>query len=325
MKIAVSGAGGHLGSEIVRQLVKRGMTVHALIFHDDRALKHIPCKIFKGSLLNQNSLNEWMNECDVIIHAAAVISVDRDPTGNVHATNVEGTRNLMEAALKNNIKRVIHISSIHVFEQEPLDRLINEESPLVDDKAIAYDQSKRDSQLLVLSYISKGIEVVVMNPTSLIGPPDHKPSLQGDAFIRIYKGGVPAVFNGGFDFVDNRDVAKAIIQSITSGKSGECYLLSGEWISMMDMIRMVNIATGKKRKAIVLPFWIGYALVPLMRLIGWIQGKPPLFTGESLGILKHGNKNISSEKAKRELQFSPRPLQETINDNMSWFDKNGYL
>lgn len=325
LKIALTGGSGHLGSEIVRQLLQRGHTVKALIHHDRKALDGLDIELVKGSLQDIESLKELVKGCDILIHSAALISISGAQGGAVNKTNVEGVKHLYDAATAEGIKKIIHISSIHAFQQTPTLEMLNEESPWVDDSAFAYDVSKRRGQELALSYIDKGMEVVVLNPTSIIGPPDHKPSLQGKAIIDIYKGKVPAVFDGGFDFVDNRDVATAVINAINKGRSGENYLLAGKWISMYDMIRLVNLATGKHRKAVRLPFWFGFAIEPFFRFWGWITRTEPLFTKESLEILRIGNRNISSEKAKRELNFNPRPLEEAFSDSFSWFKTNGYL
>jgi dihydroflavonol-4-reductase len=325
MNIAITGASGHLGAEIAKQLEKRGDHLKLLVHKDIRALEGIKATLMQGSILDQTVIEKLLDGCDAVIHCAAIISLNGDSDGRVHQTNVEGTRLLLDNALKCGVKRFIHISSIHAFHPEPLHETLDETRELARNNAFAYDRSKRDSQLLALSYKEKGLDVIVINPTSLIGPPDHKPSLQGKAFIDIYKGKVPAVFRGGFDFVDNRDVAAAIIHSLEKGRSGECYLMAGEYITMLDMIRMVNVATGKKRKAIIIPFWIAYAILPFVKLFSLITGKDSLFTHESLHILRNGNTKISSEKARKELGFSPRPIQQTINDTMHWFKQNGYI
>lgn len=325
MKIAITGASGHLGSEITRQLEKRGETLKLLIHKDKRALEGIQATYVQGSLMEPEVIEKLVDGCDAVIHCAAVISLHGDPDGKVYQTNVEGTRLILDTAVKCGVKRFIHISSIHAFHPEPLDEVLDETRELAHEDAFAYDRSKRDSQQLALSYVSKGLEVVVINPTSLIGPPDHKPSLQGQAFIDIYKGRVPAIFQGGFDFADNRDVASAIIQALDKGRAGECYLMSGKYITMREMIHMVNTATGKKRKAIMLPFWVAYAILPFVKLVAFVTGKDPLFSYETLHILRHGNTKISSEKAKRELEYSPRSLQQTVNDTMQWFKQNGYI
>ncbi len=325
MNIAITGASGHLGAQLARQLDKRGDNLKLLVHHDTKPIEEIKATFIYGSILDQNAIEKLMENCEVVIHCAAVISLLGDPNGLVYKTNVEGTRLVLETALRYGIKRFIHISSIHAYQAEPLDMVLDETRDLINDFAFAYDRSKKDSQLLALSYVDKGLEVIVINPTSLIGPPDHKPSLQGKAFIDIYKGKVPAIFRGGFDFVDVRDVASAIIQSVDKGKPGQCYLMAGKYITMKEMIELVNRATQKNRNALVLPFAIAYALIPFVLLFSWITGKEPLFTRQSLHYLRNGNRCICSDKAKRELGFSPRDLQETVNDTMHWFKQNGYI
>jgi dihydroflavonol-4-reductase len=325
MNIAITGASGHLGVEIARQLEKRGDNLKLLIHNNSKPLEGLKATFIRGSVLERHAIEELLEDCEVVIHCAAVISLQGDPNGLVYKTNVEGTRLVLETALRYGIKRCIHISSIHAYHPEPLDKVLDESRELVHDDAFAYDRSKRDSQILALSYLEKGLEVIVINPTSLIGPPDYAPSLQGKAFIDIYKGNVPVVFRGGFDFVDVRDVVTAIIQSVDKGKPGECYLMSGKYITMKDMIELVNQATKKNRKAIMLPFGVAYALLPFITLFSKFTGKEPLFTKQSLHYLRNGNRFICSDKAKRDLAFSPRDLQETVNDMMHWFKQNGYI
>lgn len=325
MKVAITGGSGHLGSEIIKQLIEKGYPTRALVYHDKRALEGLNVELVKGDLQDKDSLKTLLNGCDVLIHSAAMISINGPKGGAVNNTNVEGTRNLYDTALEVGVKRVIHISSIHAFRQTPTHEVLDETRDTVGDSAFAYDVSKRKGQELAFSYIDKGMEVIVLNPTSIIGPPDYKPSPQGKAILLIHRGGVPAIFNGGFDFVDSRDIATAIINAIDKGRSGEQYLLSGEWISMADMVHFVNKASGKKRKVITLPFWVAFAIEPFVRLFSCITKTEPLFTRESLEILKIGNRKICSEKAKRELDFNTRPIEQSFIDSFSWFKSNNYL
>jgi dihydroflavonol-4-reductase len=326
MKVAVTGATGHLGAAVLQELFNRDHSVNALIRYDDtRSCKGLPVQIVKGDLDDENALDELMRDCDALIHCAAFISVNGDPKGLVHHTNVEGTKNVMKAAKRSGIKRVIHISSIHAYNQRPSHEMLDEKRELVNEKAFAYDLSKKQGQQIALSMNGNGMAVLVMNPTSIIGPYDYKPSKMGKVIIDLYSGRLPFVFDGGFDFCDCRDVAHAIVNGITLGTPGENYLLPGKWHSLLQLTKLFSKACGKKIKVIALPSFIGTAGLPFVRAIAYLKKKEPLYTNEALEALFAGNRFISSEKAMRELNYSIRPFEETLRDTFNWFQNNGYL
>lgn len=326
MKIALTGATGHLGSAILQQAGKRDITLKVLArdFHNP-SLKEMPVEIIKGDLLDPVSLKDLMQDCDTLIHSAAMISVNGDPEGLVHQTNVEGTRLLMEAALQAGIKRCVHISSIHAYQQLPSSELLDEQRRPVDENAFAYDRSKFAGQQIALEANNRGMEVIVVNPTSIIGPYDFKPSLMGQVIIDLYKGRLPFIFNGGFDFCDCRDVANAILNATVMGSPGETYLLSGKWYSLKQLVQLLSKASSKKIRVMALPPLVAKAGLPFVKLLGALQGKEPLYTNEALEALFNGNRCISSNKARSALNYTTRPLEETLYDTIEWFKNKSYL
>jgi dihydroflavonol-4-reductase len=326
MKVAVTGATGHVGAAVLQELFNRDHSVNALIRYDDtRSCEGLPVQIVKGDLHDENALDELMRNCDALIHCAAFISVNGDHNGLVHRTNVEGTKNIMMGAKRSGIKRVIHISSIHAHNQRPSYEMLDEKRELVNEKAFAYDHSKMQGQQIALSMNGNGMEVLVMNPTSIIGPYDFKPSKMGKVILDLYSGRLPFVFEGGFDFCDGRDVAHAIVNGLIAGRPGENYLLPGKWYSLLQLTRLFSKACGKKIRVIALPSFIGKAGLPFVRAIAYLKKKEPLYTNEALEALFAGNRFISSEKANRELNYSIRPFEETLRDTFNWFQNNGYL
>lgn len=326
MKIALTGATGHLGAAVLRELFRKNLSVKALIRNDDSGTcEGLPVEIVKGDLHNENALHELISNCDALIHCAAFISVNGDPKGIVHQTNVEGVKNVMTAAKQSGIKRVIHISSIHAFNQRPTHEMLDEKRETVNEKAFAYDHSKKQGQQIALSMNGDGMEVIVMNPTSIIGPYDFKPSKMGKVILDLYSGRLPFVFDGGFDFCDCRDVAYAIVNGLTSGTPGENYLLSGKWHSLLQLSKLFSKVSGKKIKVTALPSFIGKAGLPFVRSIAYLKKKEPLYTNEALEALFAGNQFISSEKAMRELNYTVRPFEETLRDTFHWFQNKGYL
>ncbi len=326
MKVALTGAAGHLGAALLQECTKRNIPVKALIRGEDtRCCNILPVQIIKGDLHQQDVLRSLMQDCDTVIHCAALISVNGDPKGLVHKTNVEGTKLAINAARQAGIKRFIHISSIHAFQQQPSLQVLDEQREYVTERAFAYDRSKMASQKMALAANSNSMEVLVINPTSIIGPYDFKPSLMGKVIIDLYKGRLPFIFNGGFDFCDVRDVAHAVVNAISMGEAGQAYLLAGKWHSLKELAGYLSVASTKKINPVALPFVAARLGLPVVKLLGAVQKKEPLYTNEALEALFSGNRFISSDKAKASLAYSIRPFQETVQDTFHWFNNNGYL
>ena len=325
MNIAITGATGHLGAAVLQELFRNNHLVKALIRDDSRSCEGLPVEIVKGDLHNENALQELMSHCDALIHCAAFISVNGDPEGLVHQTNVEGTRSVMNMAKRSGIKRVIHISSIHAYNQRPTHEMLDEKREPVNEKAYAYDYSKKQGQEIALSLNGNGMEVMVMNPTSIIGPYDFKPSKMGKVILDLYAGRLPFVFNGGFDFCDCRDVAHAIVNGLIAGTPGENYLLSGKWYSLQQVAKLFSKVSGKKIKVTALSSFMGKAGLPVVKTIAYMKKKEPLYTIEALEALFAGNRFISSAKAMQDLNYTIRPFEETLRDTFYWFQNKGYL
>jgi dihydroflavonol-4-reductase len=325
MKVALTGAAGHLGAALLQELTKRQFQVKALIRGDDtRCCTGLPIEIIKGDMMQPEALQKLMQDCDVVIHCAALISVNGDPKGLVHKTNVEGTQLVVDNALQAGIKRFLQISSIHAFKQQPSLEILDEQREHVNEKAFAYDRSKLAGQKIALA-ANSNMEVLVIHPTSIIGPYDFKPSLMGQVIIDMHKGRLPFIFNGGFDFCDCRDVAHAIVNATSMGEAGQAYLLGGKWHSLKQLAAILSAASSKKINPFALPHTVARIGLPVVKLLGAIQKKEPLYTIEALEALFTGNRFISSEKARAALNYTNRPFHETMQDTFQWFINNGYL
>ncbi len=326
MKIALTGAAGHLGAALLQELNNRKIPVKALIRdNDSRSCTGLPIEIVTGDMLHTGVLDNLMQECDTVIHCAALISVNGDPKGLVHRTNVEGTQLAIDAALRADVKRFIHISSIHAYQQNPSLELLDEQRKPVTENGFAYDRSKQAGKEIALAANNKGMEVMVMHPTSIIGPYDFKPSLMGKVIIDLYKGHLPFIFNGGFDFCDCRDVANAIVNATTMGRPGEAYLLGGKWHSLKQLAQFLTTASSKNINPVALSLFSAKLGLPFIKLHAVIKRAEPLYTVEALDALFNGNRCISCEKANAELNYTNRPFEETIHDTFQWFKNKGYL
>jgi dihydroflavonol-4-reductase len=325
MKVALTGACGHIGISIISELKKRGIEVKGLAYNDSEYLEKNGIEYVKGHVNSREDIEKLLDGCDALIHSAAVISINGDKGGTVRKVNVEGVKNVMQTALDKKISRVVHISSIHAYNAQPKFEILNEARSFVDETAFAYDQSKRDGQAVVKEMVAKGLNAVIVNPTSVTGAPENKLSYQGKAILDIYQNKIPAIFNGGFDWVDVRDIASSVCNALTMGSAGENYLLSGKYYTMRDIIAIVSEIKGEKIKIPTIPVWAARVGLPFVKMQSRITKKEPLYTVESIEVLVNGNTKVSHDKAKKELNHNPREFKETIRDLISWFRENGYI
>lgn len=324
MTIAITGASGYLGQVLTPLLAAGGHSLRLLVRSPLPA--DIPStQLISGDLLCRESLEALVQGAEAVIHMGAVISIQDKPDAHALAVNVDGTRYLLEASLNAGVRRFIQVSSVAAFNQAPIDQPMREDRRTAASEQHTYDYSKSISQQMALSYNQRGMEVIALAPSALFGPFDTKPSLIGKAIISMCKGRVPALLPGGVDFVDVRDVAAAIVASLERGEPGSVYLLSGKWVSLEDFAKEVGIARGKKLSLPVLPLWLICGSLPFVKALGSLTGAPPYYTRQAIRNLVCSNRKIDSSRARAELQFEPRPFQETLKDTIAWFRQTGML
>jgi dihydroflavonol-4-reductase len=325
MKIAVTGASGHVGVNLCKKLLEEKHEVIALAHKNADGLKRLGVKVVSGDTMNKSSLLPLVSDSEIVFHLAARISITGDKDGMVSETNGTGTRNVVETAMECGVRRFFHFSSIHAFEQHPLREPLDETRPLVGSGGFAYDRSKAAGERAVMAAVEKGLDAVILSPTAIMGPDDYQPSLAGNAVIELYNNKIPALVPGGYDWVDVRDIVKACVTAMDKAHCGEKYLLSGHWHSLPELSAMIGKHAGHKTPGLVLPFWLARVGLPFITLYSRISGVEPLYTSESLTIIGEGNRQIRNDKARAELGFDPRPLDETIRDLILWFRSKNYL
>lgn len=325
MRIGITGASGHVGANLIRRLSMEDHDLRVLQHHHDEAYDAIKMEIVKGALSNLNSLDKFCEGLDVVIHLAAKISIGNNSYNSIYEVNVNGTKNLVMASKKAGVKRFIHFSSVDALEHEPLNQELDEKRPLRIKSKVAYESTKAIGEEWVLSQKEDNFDVIVLNPSAIIGPNDFKPSLSGDFLMQVYNRKLPGIIPGGYNWVDVRDVCEATKNAIYQGQSGESYILSGHYKSVVDFVNLVGHVTDRKTKVPVFPIWMAKIGLPFVFILSKISGKDPIFTRQSLDIVQKGNKNISSRKAEKELGYSSRPLAETIKDTLNWFKENKYI
>ena len=324
MLAVVTGASGHLGANLVRALIDRKWQVRALIRSDTRALDGLDIEFVAGDVLDKESLRQAFIGADVVFHLAGRISIVNWDRKEVEAVNITGVRNVVEACKSNGVKRLIHTSSFHAHQQEPLDEPLDESRPLHDGKYPPYDYSKAEGERIVRAAIKQGLDAVIINPGGMLGPNDFKPSHFGSTLLSIARGKLPALVDAGLSWVDNRDVAEGMINACENAKPGSKYILSGHWVTLKYVAEQVAKITGVNPPRMVLPMWLAKAGAPLSMLLDQVRGQRPLLTPISLRELE-SNPLLSHKKASRELGYQPRPLEQALADTIDWFASNGFL
>jgi len=318
MKIAVTGASGHIGINLIPELIKAGYQLRILSHRNEEVLKKFNVPLIRGDLLDTNSLNELIDGADTIIHLAAIITIHKRSPEAIKV-NVQGTKNILEAAQKSKVRKFIYFSSIHSLDASPPDQVLDENRAYNIQSPFDYDRSKIVGEQIVLDSNTANFETLVLNPTSVVGPFDYRPSLMGRAIIQLYKGKIPALLKGGYDWVDVRDVVSSTLASLNRPLHRQKLILAGGWHSITELGEAVAKFGGKPCPKLLVPFWVAYLGANVMSMIPFIQKEKQLFTAASLDTLQNGHKNISFEKAHRMLGHRSRPFEETIRDTVQWF------
>jgi dihydroflavonol-4-reductase len=318
--ILVTGATGHLGNVLVRELVSRGENVRVLILPGEslKPLQGMLIEVIVGDILDREAVGKAMKGISTVFHLAGVIAIRPGMEAIMHRVNVEGARNVAEIALESGVDRLIHVSSVHAFRREPHGTVINEETPLALDSPLgSYDRTKAEGTRAVLDIVEKGLNAVIVCPSGIIGSHDYADSEMGKTLISFIRNKMSILFDGAFDFVDVRDVVKGLILARDKGLSGEIYILSGSQITIEKLHQLTVITSGKNRPYLKVPVKLAlFAVSIIQRLFQWLKIKSS-YTVYSLQTLID-NSLFSSEKAMHSLGYRSRPLSEAVSDFLAW-------
>ena len=282
-----------------------------------KALAGLPLDERLGSITDLSFLRQALQGVDGVIHCAVKISITGDKDGEVARTNVQGTTCVLDLCHQLQIPKLVHIASVHAFDLVKIKQL-SIQSPLAPGDAFAYDASKRDAYLKVQQAAKDGLNAVILCPVALLGPHDYRLSLMGKFFVGLYKGRLPALVKGAFYWADVRDTAAAAINALRHGKRGTTYLLSGHHVSVGELARIAAQVCNKRLRRPQLPYFLALLGLPFLRGWAYLTKSPPLYTYESLRVLRHHPEAIDDTPARRELGYALRPLHDTIKDTYDW-------
>ena len=320
----VTGGGGRLGNVLVRRLLDRGQRVRVLEPESrPESLDGLEIDFIPGSVLEADDVNKAVDSVEVVYHLAAKIDLRPKKDPMMYPINVEGTRKIVDACLSRGI-RLVHTSSHHALVREPLDRPLHEGKPLALDEKCEYHRSKAIAETIVLDACARGLDAVIVNPGSMVGPYDYEPSMIGTVLIDMHRGRIPVLLDMLSDYVDVRDVADGMIAAAEKGRSGERYLLTGDVIPVTDMAALYHEVTGAEVPTRAVPLWVGWAILPLALAASALARKEPFLTADVLRA-SVSNEVVSRDKAERELGYSVRDLRESLRDAVAWYRERGWL
>ena len=320
--ILVTGAGGHLGNVLVRELAEHKHNVRAVLLpgEDQTPLKDIPrLELVEADILDYASINLAFEGVTDIYHLAGMISILPGKNSMLEAVNILGTRNILHAARAHGVRRLVYTSSIHALRRVPHGTTIDENIPFDPSQAIgAYDHSKAQASIEVMQAAHNGLNAIIVCPTGIIGPYDYRLSEMGHIILDCLKCKPQLYIDGAYDFVDVRDVAKGLILANEKGKPGEAYILSGEQLTVCRLIDTIWSITGNHIPRLKIPLSLAKIVAPLAVYYYRLTRTKPRFTPYALEQLA-SNSVISHEKASRELGYQPRSLKDSLVDTLQWF------
>jgi dihydroflavonol-4-reductase len=321
----VTGANGRVGATLTRALVARGARVRALTFGDARTLDGLDVEQLECDVRRPARLAEALRGAAVVYHLAAVTGLD-STLRTFHATNVVGTRNVLAASLAEGVRRVVHFSSVHALDLAGARGGVDERHRLVSPTApLLYARHKALAEREVDAALGRGLDVVVLAPSSVIGPEDHEPSAVGRALLDLHRGRWPVMLDLGFDWVDVRDVAATAIAAAERAPRGAKYLLSGRWASFGEIARIAAEVTGRAAPRVLLPAWASMPAAYAAYGAAWITRSRPFFQPLFVRYASSPRLQLDAGRAMRELGHEPRPLRDSIADAYRCFDRRGLL
>jgi dihydroflavonol-4-reductase len=328
MTCAVTGATGHLGANLIRELIASGRDVRVITAEplDVRppALQGLEIERVHADVRDAEAVRRAIAGADVVYHLAARISIVDWDADDVWAVNVRGTGNVVDACVSSDIRRLVHVSSYHSFAPTGNAAIIEGGPTSIGTDATPYARSKAFGEQMVDAGIERGLDAVIVNPTGMVGPWDMQPSMMGRLLVDIWRGRLPALVEGGFNVVDVRDVARTLVGAEQTGRCGARYLVGGSWVSLEELAELACGLIGKRPPRMTTPMWLARAFAPMAASLARFFGRRPRMTEQALLALTH-HRLVLDARARTEVGHHSRPIEETLADTYTWFAEHGGL
>jgi dihydroflavonol-4-reductase len=315
----ITGASGFVGWHVARLLVERGHKVRALARSASR-IPELDVERVTGDLRDPGSLARAAAGCGLVYHVAADYRLWSKDSGELYASNVDGTRNVLAAAQTAGVERFVYTSTVGCI-GVPSNGLGDETQPVsVDEMAGAYKRSKFLAEQVALEAAHSGFPVVIVNPTAPMGDHDFKPTPTGQIVRDFLSGNMPAYIDTGLNVVNVRDVALGHLLACEHGKPGERYILGCENMTLGQILQELARITGRKAPSIQLPYFVAYTAGVVTTAVARITGTPPRAPLEAVRMAKK-KMWVSHAKAASELGYSPGPAARALEEAVKWFSR----
>jgi dihydroflavonol-4-reductase len=327
MDVLVTGATGFVGANVVRLLMAEGFCVRVLARATSslQALEGCPIRLLRGDLLDPESLRRVVDGCQVVFHAAADYRLwARDPA-EIYRTNVEGTRNMLEACLRTGVERVVYTSSVGTLGLPANGGPGTETTPVtLDDMVGPYKRSKFLAERVAEDYVARGLSVVIVNPTNPVGHWDVKPTPTGRMVTEYLQGRMFATLDTGLNLIHAADAARGHLLAARLGRVGEKYILGCENHSLREIFTMLEGITGIRAPRFRVPHPVITLVALASEALARATGRPPRvpLTGVRMARKKM---YFSADKAVRELGLPQTTVEQALRDAVDWFVVHGYV
>jgi dihydroflavonol-4-reductase len=323
----VTGATGLVGSAVARALLRAGHRVRVLARpnNDRRNLTGLAVEIVEGSLEDLRSLAHAATACRFVYHVAADYRIWVPEPAPMFRTNVEGTRNVLTAALEAGVERVVYTSSVATLGLLPGGDADETTPSRAEDMIGPYKRSKFEAEVVAREFAhAHSLPIIIVNPSTPVGPGDIKPTPTGRVILEAAKGQMPAFVDTGLNIAHVDDVAAGHLAAAEKGRIGERYILGGENMSLAEILAAVSQAVGRHPPRLRIPHAALFPVAFGAELAARVTGREPFVTLDGIRMSRK-KMYFTSQKAASELGYNPRPAREAIADAVSWFRTNGYL
>jgi dihydroflavonol-4-reductase len=324
----LTGATGFVGSAVARKLLSEGLAVRALVRRGSNRsnLEGLDLNLVEGDIRDAELLHRVVHGVRYVFHVAADYRLWAPDPSEIFATNVDGTRAIMESVLEAGVERVVYTSSVATLRLPDNGAAADETAPLDQADAIgAYKQSKVLAERLVERMVAEAnLPAVIVNPSTPIGPRDVRPTPTGRIVVEAATGRMPAFVDTGLNLVHIDDVGAGHVAALRRGRVGERYILGGENLSLGQMLAEIARLAGRRSPTVKLPRALIYPIAYAAEGLARITKREPFVTVDGLRMAKY-KMFFSSAKAERELSYHARPAAEALADAYRWFLDAGYL
>ncbi|MCE5199100.1 MAG: hopanoid-associated sugar epimerase [Armatimonadota bacterium] len=325
-KVFVTGGTGFVGAHVVRKLVERGDHVVVLVRPGSnlRLLQGLPIETVTGNIISLDSLLWPLRKVDELYHIAADYRLWAPDPREIYLNNLVGTLHVMEAALRLQVPRVVYTSTVGCLGLPRNGTPGNEETPVTREELVGhYKKSKYDAERVALDYVTKGLNVVIVNPSTPIGPGDIKPTPTGKIILDFLKGKMLAYVDTGLNLVDVEDVAEGHLLAAAKGRVGEKYILGNRDLTLQEILTILAQITNRQPPSLRIPHWVSLLAAYGDSAVSLILGKAPGIPVEG-ALMAKKKMFFSPQKSINELGLPQRSVEDALARAVRWFMDNGY-